>query len=278
MAFMVVAAISLVVGGGASAAVGQQTSQAAPRYAKVRQDMPAPRAGPRELPGAGARVGTRRGDRCKPVPRRRRVGFHGAGRAGSRRRTSRAPTASRPPRGRDRADGGDRRRLRRPEDRSRPRHVRRPLRPAACTMADGCLKKVGQTGSTTVASRRRHSRLVGRDQLSTSRRSTASAQSCKILLVEASSERFADLAASVNEAVGLGATEVSNSYGGLESSFGASEQAAYDHPGVVIAASAGDSGYLNWDDVVRAGPSPGHARRSRLAARPSWRSAEPRSN
>jgi hypothetical protein len=79
---------------------------------------------------------------------------------------------------------------------------------------------------------------------------------CTILLVEANSESFADLAASVNEAVSLGATEVSNSYGGLETGFGASEQAAYDHAGVVIAAAAGDSGYLNWDYVAQFGEAP----------------------
>jgi len=38
---------------------------------------------------------------------------------------------------------------------------------------------------------------------------------------------------------------------------GASEQAAYSHPGVVIAASAGDSGYLDWDDVAEFLEAPG---------------------
>lgn len=41
---------------------------------------------------------------------------------------------------------------------------------------------------------------------------------CKILLVEASSNSNANLAAAVNEAAKLGATEISNSYGGSESS------------------------------------------------------------
>jgi subtilase family serine protease len=43
----------------------------------------------------------------------------------------------------------------------------------------------------------------------------------------------------VNEAVKLGATEISNSYGGRE--FAASST-AYNHPGVIITASAGDGG------------------------------------
>jgi hypothetical protein len=82
-------------------------------------------------------------------------------------------------------------------------------------------------------------------------------EKCKILLVEADSESFADLAAAVNEAVKLKATEVSNSYGGLETEMGASAQAAYNHPGVVIAASAGDSGYLDWDELAEVGIAPG---------------------
>ncbi|HEX9374620.1 MAG TPA: hypothetical protein VGB19_00035 [Actinomycetota bacterium] len=43
-------------------------------------------------------------------------------------------------------------------------------------------------------------------------------QNCRILLVEASSNSFSNLAASVNTAVRLGANVVSNSYGGGETS------------------------------------------------------------
>ena len=70
------------------------------------------------------------------------------------------------------------------------------------------------------------------------------------MLVEADTESLADLAASVNEAVALGAGEVSNSYGAPEHEMGPTEQAAYDHPGIVIAASSGDTGYLDWDDIA----------------------------
>jgi subtilase family serine protease len=125
----------------------------------------------------------------------------------------------------------------------------------ACTTANGCFKKVGQTGSTTV--------LPGADKVGWSVEIALDVEtvhsvcpSCTILLVEADSESFADLAAAVNEAVSLGATEVSNSYGGLETTFGATEQAAYDHPGVVMAAASGDSGYLNWDYVAQFGEAP----------------------
>jgi hypothetical protein len=66
---------------------------------------------------------------------------------------------------------------------------------------------------------------------------------CKILLVEATSASDADLAASVDEAAKLGATEISNSYGGSEASSETAENADYTHPGVAVTASAGDSGY-----------------------------------
>jgi subtilase family serine protease len=67
---------------------------------------------------------------------------------------------------------------------------------------------------------------------------------CNILLVEGSSASFANLGTAVNTAVSLGAAVVSNSYGGSESSGETSlENSYYNHPGVVITASSGDSGY-----------------------------------
>ncbi len=68
-------------------------------------------------------------------------------------------------------------------------------------------------------------------------------QSCHILLVEANSSSYADLEAAEETAVNLGATEVSNSWGGSEPPF---DSSAFDYPGTVITASAGDDGYLNW--------------------------------
>jgi subtilase family serine protease len=68
---------------------------------------------------------------------------------------------------------------------------------------------------------------------------------CKILLVEASSNSLANLAASVNTAAKLGATEISNSYGGSEFSSEISEAyaAPYRHPGIAVTVSSGDNGY-----------------------------------
>jgi subtilase family serine protease len=64
-------------------------------------------------------------------------------------------------------------------------------------------------------------------------------QNCKILLVEASSNSFSNLATGVNTAARLGATVISNSYGGSDSS----QKSAYKHPGIAITASSGDGGY-----------------------------------
>ena len=69
-------------------------------------------------------------------------------------------------------------------------------------------------------------------------------QNCNILLVEANSNSFANLGTAENEAVALGANVVSNSWGGGESSSDTTYDSLYfNHPGVVITASTGDSGY-----------------------------------
>jgi PKD domain len=114
-----------------------------------------------------------------------------------------------------------------------------------CTEADGCFKKVGQTGnanSLPAADTEGWSVEISLDV----EMAHSACQHCRILLVEAENALFTNLGTAVNEAVGLGANEVSNSYGGPEGFSG--EEAAYDHPGVVIAAATGDSGYNGWLD------------------------------
>lgn len=68
-------------------------------------------------------------------------------------------------------------------------------------------------------------------------------QNCKILLVEANVPSYEDLEVAEDKAVELGATEISNSWGGPQKE---SDGEAFNHPGTVITASAGDDGYLNW--------------------------------
>ncbi|MFD8071832.1 putative Ig domain-containing protein [Streptomyces sp. NPDC059718] len=113
---------------------------------------------------------------------------------------------------------------------------------SACTVASGCFRKVSQTGSTTSLPTP-DSGWAGEIALDLDMVSAA-CPSCNILLVEADSASMEDLGAAVNEAVALGAKFVSNSYGGDEESADPSYDSAYfNHPGVAITVSAGDSGY-----------------------------------
>jgi hypothetical protein len=68
-------------------------------------------------------------------------------------------------------------------------------------------------------------------------------QNCQILLVEAASPEYPELEEAEESAARLGATEISDSWGLPESQ---SDSQAFNHPGVVITAAAGDNGYRNW--------------------------------
>lgn len=107
----------------------------------------------------------------------------------------------------------------------------------ACTAASGCFKRVGQTGSTS----KLPSKNAGWAQETALDEDMVSAvcPNCHIIIVEAWSASNANLNAAENEAAALGATEISNSYGGAESG---ATNSAYSHPGIIITASSGDSG------------------------------------
>jgi subtilase family serine protease len=113
---------------------------------------------------------------------------------------------------------------------------------SSCTTANGCFKKVSQTGSTT-ALPSADSGWAEEISLDLDMAS-AVCPNCNILLVEAKSATMANLGTAVNRAVTLGAKYVSNSYGGSESSSDTSYDSSYfNHPGVAITVSAGDEGY-----------------------------------
>ena len=105
-----------------------------------------------------------------------------------------------------------------------------------------CFAKVSQSGSTS----RLPSSNGGWAQEESLDIDMVSAicPNCNIVLVEASTASLAHLGTAVNEAAKLGATEISNSYGGGESTADSSyDTSYYNHPGIAITASAGDSGY-----------------------------------
>ena len=115
-----------------------------------------------------------------------------------------------------------------------------------CTSANGCFTKVGQSGSEESLPQPDTSGWSVEISLDVET-VHAVCPHCKILLVEADDSSYQNLAIAVDEAVSMGATEVSNSYAGPEAGQGAGEQAAYSHAGVVIAAASGDDGYEDWD-------------------------------
>jgi subtilase family serine protease len=113
-----------------------------------------------------------------------------------------------------------------------------------CNSANPCFEKVNQSGSAAGPFPRSNAGWALEIALDVEV-AHAICPNCKILLVEANSNSLANLAASVNMAAKLGATEISNSYGGSEfsSEVDAAYSSPYNHPGIAITASSGDYGY-----------------------------------
>lgn len=109
---------------------------------------------------------------------------------------------------------------------------------SACTSKNGCFTKVGQSGSTKKLPRPDEG-WAGEISLDLDMTS-AVCPNCKIILVEASTNRLVSLGKAVDRAVLMGANVVSNSYGG---GGGGPANVHFDHPGSVITASSGDGGY-----------------------------------
>jgi subtilase family serine protease len=111
----------------------------------------------------------------------------------------------------------------------------------ACTTANGCFKKVNQTGGTSYpATNAGWSLEISLDV----EVAHAVCPNCKILLVEATTNSFANLIAAEDYAR-THANVVSNSWGGGE--FSSETTSAYDghfnHVGIPITFSSGDNGY-----------------------------------
>ncbi len=108
----------------------------------------------------------------------------------------------------------------------------------ACTTANGCFRKVNQSGGTSYP---RYSSGWGLEIALDIEWAHAIAPGAKILLVEAKSSSFSNLLAAEDYAANH-ATYVSNSWGGSESSGETSYDPHFVHSGVAFFASAGDSG------------------------------------
>ena len=107
-------------------------------------------------------------------------------------------------------------------------------------LGTAALTQVNQTGGTTLPG---GDTGWGQEEALDLDMASAACPSCSILYVGANSASFADLSAAVKTAAAKGAKVISNSYGGSEYSGEVTAQAAYNHPGIAVTVSSGDSGY-----------------------------------
>ena len=138
-----------------------------------------------------------------------------------------------------------------------------------CTSGDGCFRQVNQNGEAgnlpfpKTAKELETARKGLRSKREEAAEATgwalkisldievahATCQSCDIVLVEADGPSYEELETAERSAAALGAGEISNSWAGSEEGETPALESAgpFNHPGIVIAAAAGDDGYLNWD-------------------------------
>jgi subtilase family serine protease len=112
---------------------------------------------------------------------------------------------------------------------------------SACTTANGCFRKVNQTGGTLPMPPPNPdwSLEISLDLDMVS----AVCPNCHILLVETNTNLDSDLYIAEDTAARLGANAISNSWGGSEYSGETADDTHFNHPGVAITASSGDSGF-----------------------------------
>jgi hypothetical protein len=113
----------------------------------------------------------------------------------------------------------------------------------ACTRASGCLRIVNQQGNASPLPASGLPYGWDVETMLDVSMVSAACPHCQILVVEASSDSFADLAAAEDTAARLGAQVISNSYGVRENGQAQAYAAAYDHPGHTIVVSSGDDGF-----------------------------------
>ena len=112
-----------------------------------------------------------------------------------------------------------------------------------CTVGNGCLTKMNESGSTAQSSLPPANANWSIESSLDVDAISALCSACNIMVVEANTNNIPDLGAAVNTAVASGANVVSNSYGVPEASDNVQYAADYEHPGVAITAAGGDLGY-----------------------------------
>lgn len=112
----------------------------------------------------------------------------------------------------------------------------------ACSTANGCFRKVNQNGQVSPLPPANTG--WGGEMSLDVQMVSAACPSCNLLLVEGSSADLGSLGAAVDTAAAMHANVISNSYGGGEDPSDTSvSDVHYNHPGSLITASAGDSGF-----------------------------------
>jgi subtilase family serine protease len=118
---------------------------------------------------------------------------------------------------------------------------RKTFNESVCSTANGCFKKLNQLGQPgpypPVNAGWDIEISLDVDMVS------AICPNCHIMLMESDDNSFANLAATVDEAAKLKATEISNSYGGGEYSGEQTDQNHYKHRGIMVTVSSGDGAF-----------------------------------
>ncbi|HEY6039770.1 MAG TPA: S53 family peptidase [Kofleriaceae bacterium] len=115
----------------------------------------------------------------------------------------------------------------------------------ACTVANGCLKIVNQTGGATLPAAPPANDDWTLETALDVDMASAACPSCKILVVQADDDQGNGLDIAQNAAATLGATVISNSWGGPEQAGTslAGQEVYFNHPNIAVFVSAGDNGY-----------------------------------
>jgi subtilase family serine protease len=125
----------------------------------------------------------------------------------------------------------------------------------ACTTASGCLRVVNQRGQSSPLPQNPPASddwtvetALDLDMVS------AGCPACNIVVVQANNSDAANLYVAEDEAAALGATVITNSWGGPETPDIATAEVHFDHPGIAIFTAAGDFGYNDQYSATGTGP------------------------
>jgi subtilase family serine protease len=110
-----------------------------------------------------------------------------------------------------------------------------------CTTANGCFKKLNQKGQGYDYPPQNNGWAL--ESALDLDMASAMCPNCTLYLVQGNDNSFRSLGKAVDTAAALDAHVISNSYGAQEGHYAIRFERFYNHPGVAVTASTGDSGY-----------------------------------